>query len=92
MSQKPGPRLCAKRQPQQYNNAAAANGSTPTTSDFFLFNGDSVFLSGITTLKAIAVKTGYNNSPVATATYNINTGPFVSAGSQQIIFSSRNRS
>jgi RHS repeat-associated protein len=64
------------------------NGSTPTTSDTFLFNGGSIFLSSITTLKAKAFKSGYDDSAVATATYNINNGPSVSAGAQQIIATS----
>ncbi len=64
------------------------NGNTPTTSDNYLLNGSSVLVSGVTTLKAIAFASGYNDSAVATATYTIHAPPFVYAGAQQIISSS----
>ena len=64
------------------------NGSTPTTSDIYIYNGSSVLVSGVTTLKAKAFATGYLGSAVATATYTINAAPFVYAGAQQIISSS----
>jgi RHS repeat-associated protein len=64
------------------------NGDTPTTSDTYIYNGGSIYLSSVTTLKAKAFKTGYDDSGVASATYNINSPPFVYAGAQQIISSS----
>jgi RHS repeat-associated protein len=64
------------------------NGNTPTTSDIYINNGGSVYVSGVTTLKAKAFASGYIDSGVATATYTINAAPFVYAGAQQIIFSS----
>ena len=64
------------------------NGNTPTTSDIYINNGGSVYVTGVTTLKARAFASGYNDSAVATATYTINAAPFVYAGAQQIISSS----
>ena len=64
------------------------NGATPTTSDIFIPSGGSVFLSSIVTMKAKAFRSGYVDSGVASATYNINSGPSVSAGPQQIITTS----
>ncbi len=64
------------------------NDSTPTASDNFISSGGTVFLNRITTLKAKAFKTGATDSAVASATYNINGAPIVSAGAQQIISSS----
>jgi len=64
------------------------NGATPTESDIFIYNGDSIYVSGVTTLKAKAFASGYNDSAVASATYFINSAPFVYAGAQQIISSS----
>jgi len=64
------------------------NGATPTTSDIFIPSGGTVFLSSIVTLKAKAFRSGYVDSGVASATYNINSGPSVSAGQQQIITTS----
>ena len=61
------------------------NGSTPTTLDNYIYNGASVFLASAVTLKARAFKSGYNDSAVASATYTINSAPFVSAGAQQIL-------
>ena len=64
------------------------NNATPTTSDKFIASGGTVFLNRITTLKAKAFKSGATDSAVASATYNINGAPMVSAGAQQIISSS----
>lgn len=64
------------------------NGATPTTSDIFIPSGGTVFLSSIITLKAKAFRSGYVDSGVASATYNINSAPSVSAGPQQIITTS----
>ncbi len=64
------------------------NGNTPTTSDIYINNGGSVYVAGITTLKAKAFASGYNDSAIATATYTINAAPFAYAGAQQIISSS----
>lgn len=64
------------------------NGSTPTTSDNYTFSGGTIYVSGVTTLKAKAFASGYLDSSVATATYTINAAPFVYAGAQQIISSS----
>jgi RHS repeat-associated protein len=59
------------------------NSSTPTTSDNYIFSGGTIFVSGVTTLKAKAFASGYIDSGVATATYTINAAPFVYAGAQQ---------
>lgn len=64
------------------------NGSSPTTSDNYIFSGGTIYVSGVTTLKAKAFASGYIDSGVATATYTINAAPFVYAGVQQIISSS----
>ena len=64
------------------------NGSTPTILDNYIYNGASVLLASAVTLKAKAFKAGYNDSAVASAVYTINSGPFVSAGAQQILASS----
>ena len=64
------------------------NGNTPTTSDIYVNNGGSVYVSGVTTLKAKGFASGYIDSAVATATYTINAAPSVYAGAQQIISSS----
>ena len=64
------------------------NGSTPTTGDNYIFSGGTMYVSGVTTLKAKAFASGYLDSGVATATYTINAAPFVYAGAQQIISSS----
>jgi RHS repeat-associated protein len=64
------------------------NGNPPTTSDIYINNGGSVFVSGVTTFKAKAFASGYNDSGIATNTYTINAAPFVFAGAQQIISSS----
>ena len=61
------------------------NGNTPTPSDNFLFSGSSIYVAAVTTLKAKAFASGYQDSAVVTATYTINAAPFVSAGPQQII-------
>lgn len=61
------------------------NGSTPTTLDNYTYNGGSVYLASVVTLKAKAFKSGYNDSAVASATYTINSGPGVSAGPQQVL-------
>ncbi|EEF63316.1 RHS repeat-associated core domain-containing protein [Pedosphaera parvula] len=63
------------------------NGATPTTSDIYIPSGGTVFLSSIVTLKAKAFRSGYVDSGVASATYQINSPPLVSAGPQQIITS-----
>lgn len=47
------------------------SGTTPTTSSA-VYSG-SITVSSSETLEAIAVETGYSNSPVATATYTIST-------------------
>jgi RHS repeat-associated protein len=62
--------------------------STPTTSSTYIYNGGSIYLSSVVTLKAKAFATGYNDSGVASATYTINSPPTVNAGPQQIISSS----
>ncbi len=49
------------------------NGSTPTTSSS-QYSGTLSGLSPMTTIKAIAVKDGWNNSPVASATVTIPSG------------------
>ena len=59
------------------------NGNTPTSSDNYLFSGGTIYVSGVTTLKAKAFASGYIDSGVATATYTINAAPFVYAGAQQ---------
>lgn len=64
------------------------NGNNPTTLDTYVYNGDSVYVAGVTTLKAKAFASGYLDSAVATATFTINAAPFVYAGVQQIIISS----
>ena len=64
------------------------NGSTPTTSDTYIYNGSGIYVSGVTTLKAKAFASGYADSAVATATYTINAAPFVFAGVQQTVSSS----
>ncbi len=64
------------------------NGVPPTINDTYLYNGGSIYIAGITTLKAKAFASGYNDSGVATAIYTINSAPFVYAGAQQIISSS----
>lgn len=64
------------------------NGNTPTVLDNFISSGGSVYLDKITTLKAKAFKQNYDESAVATATYNINSAPFVFAGTQQVITAS----
>ena len=64
------------------------NGSTPTTLDNYIYNGGSVALASVVTLKARAFKAGYTDSAVASATYLINSGPSVSAGSQQVLATS----
>ncbi len=64
------------------------DGSTPTTASTYIYNGGSIYLSAITTLKAAAFATGYIDSAVASATYTINSPPTVNAGPQQIISSS----
>src|ERR1022692_3427784 len=61
------------------------NGATPTTSDNFIASGDAVTLSAIVTLKAKGFRSGYADSAVASATYQINSPPVVNAGPQQII-------
>jgi RHS repeat-associated protein len=60
------------------------NGATPTTSDIYIPSGDTVFLSSIVTLKAKAFRSGYADSSVASATYQINSPPVVNAGPQQV--------
>jgi hypothetical protein len=60
------------------------NGSTPTTSDIFIASGGTVTLSSFVTLKAKAFRSGYTDSGVASATYQINSPPVVNAGPQQI--------
>lgn len=64
------------------------NGNIPNTADNYINNGGSVYVSGVTTLKAKAFASGYNDSAVVTATYTINAAPFVYSGVQQIISSS----
>ncbi|MBU6410290.1 MAG: chitobiase/beta-hexosaminidase C-terminal domain-containing protein, partial [Verrucomicrobia bacterium] len=64
------------------------DGSTPTTSSTYIYNGGSIYVSGVTTLKARAFAAGYNDSAVAGATYSINSPPVVNAGPQQNIGSS----
>ena len=49
------------------------DGSNPTTNSN-LYNNSPITISATTTLKAIAVKNGMNNSAILTATYTINTG------------------
>jgi hypothetical protein len=46
------------------------NGTTPNTSSS-VYNNTPIAVSATETLQAIAVETGYTNSPVATAAYNI---------------------
>ncbi len=64
------------------------DGNPPTVFDNFISSGGSVSLDKITTLKAKAFKQNYDESAVATATYNINSAPFVFAGTQQVITAS----
>ena len=64
------------------------NGSTPTTLDNYIYDGASVLLSSVTTLKGKAFLSGYFDSAVASATYTINSPPTVNAGAQQILASS----
>ena len=55
------------------------NGSNPTTSST-VYSGP-VSVTATTTLKAFAVKSGSNNSAVATATYTIGAAPTINYGS-----------
>ncbi len=48
------------------------NGTTPTTSDAIIASGASVLIPGTTTLKAMAVRAGLDDSAVKTALYTIN--------------------
>ncbi len=64
------------------------NGTAPTTLDNYIYNGGSVYLASVVTLKAKAFKSGYNESAEASATYTINSGPNVSAGAQQVLATS----
>ena len=48
------------------------NGTTPTTSDAIIASGASVLIPGTTTLKAMAVRAGLEESAVKTALYTIN--------------------
>jgi len=64
------------------------DGNTPTVLDNYISSGGTVYLDQITTLKAKALKNNYNESSVASATYNINSAPFVFAGTQQVITAS----
>jgi len=64
------------------------NGATPTTSDNFIASGGTVTLNSMVTLKAKAFRSGYTDSAVASATYQINSPPVVNAGPQQTISSS----
>ena len=50
------------------------NGTDPTTSSSPQYSGTISGLSPMTTIKAIAVKTGWNNSPVASETVTIPSG------------------
>ena len=50
------------------------DGNNPTTSSNYISNGGSVTIDQTCTLKAMAVKSGMNNSDVATAEYVITTG------------------
>ncbi len=59
------------------------NGNIPNTGDTYIYNGDSIYVSGVTTLRAKAFASGYDDSAVATATYTINSAPYVYAGAQQ---------
>lgn len=63
------------------------NGNTPTTLDTYIYNGSSLRVASIVTFKAKAFKAGYNDSAIASATYTINSGPSVSAGTQQVLSS-----
>jgi RHS repeat-associated protein len=64
------------------------DGNTPTVLDNYISSGATVYLDKITTLKAKAFKNNYNESSAASATYNINSAPFVFAGTQQVITAS----
>ncbi|MDP9339399.1 MAG: chitobiase/beta-hexosaminidase C-terminal domain-containing protein [Acidobacteriota bacterium] len=55
------------------------NGSTPTTGSTVY--SAPVSITATTTLKAFAVKSGYNNSAVATATYTIGVAPAINYSS-----------
>jgi hypothetical protein len=48
------------------------DGSTPSALHGTLYNGTAIAVSSTETLKAIAIGSGYNNSPIATAVYTIN--------------------
>ncbi len=50
------------------------NGTTPTTSSTLYNSGTPISVSATTTIEAIAVASGYANSPVASGTYTIGSG------------------
>ena len=58
--------------------------TTPTTSDHYIPSGGTVLIQCVTTLKARAFRSGFDDSEVATGTYNVNCPPTVFAGDQQI--------
>jgi len=51
------------------------DGSTPTTSSMSIANNGTIVISATTTIKVLAIATGYTNSAIATATYTIGSSP-----------------
>jgi hypothetical protein len=66
------------------------NGTTPTISSSVYTSGSPITVSSSETLEAMAVETGFSNSPVSTAAYTINSGSttYISIASGQFASSS----